>query len=304
MSKRILYASGGIILAVVLIASSSSDDQDQERGQVGGRVSIATLPPPATTSIQESMPVSVINNFSTKTDAMPVSLPPTPQQTYFTVIKVIDGDTLSVDMDGTKETIRLLGINTPESVDPRKPVECFGKEASAMASELLSGKRIRIEKDLTQGDRDKYGRLLAYVYREDGLFFNKKMIEGGYAYEYTYNLPYRYQAEFKEAQRMAEEWKRGLWAPGVCETVQTSSPASSRPTDTGVPDPTSPAVTTPILPLVPSGGHICTHNAYNCKDFSTHAEAQAVFEECGGITNDIHGLDGGDNDGIACEGLP
>lgn len=108
-------------------------------------------------------------------------------------------------MDGTRETIRLIGIDTPETVDPRKPVQCFGGEASNKAKELLSGKKVRIEKDSTQGDRDKYGRLLTYIYREDGLFFNKYMIEQGYAYEYTYDTPYKYQAEFKEAEKYARE---------------------------------------------------------------------------------------------------
>ncbi|MEK7101136.1 MAG: thermonuclease family protein [Patescibacteria group bacterium] len=137
--------------------------------------------------------------------------------TLYSVVKVVDGDTVHIDMDGKKETVRLIGMNTPETVDPRRPVECFGKEASAKAKELLDGQQVRIETEVSQGERDKYGRLLGYVIREDGLLFNKYMIEEGYAYEYTYRLPYKYQAEFKAAQKEAEAAGRGLWAPGVCE---------------------------------------------------------------------------------------
>ena len=138
------------------------------------------------------------------------------KETFFPVTKVVDGDTLAIDMNGAIETIRLIGINTPETVDPRKKVECFGIEASNKAKELLTGKYVRIEMDPTQGERDKYKRLLAYVYLEGGLFFNEYMIKEGYAYEYTYNTPYRYQTEFKKAQATAKASLRGLWAQGVC----------------------------------------------------------------------------------------
>lgn len=136
--------------------------------------------------------------------------------TLYTVTKVVDGDTIHIDMNGKSETVRLIGINTPETVDPRRPVECFGKQASAQAHTLLDGKRVQIETEASQGERDKYGRLLGYVFREDGLFFNNYMVEEGYAYEYTYRLPYKYQTQFKAAQKEAEANGKGLWAPGVC----------------------------------------------------------------------------------------
>ncbi len=136
--------------------------------------------------------------------------------TLYAVTKVVDGDTIHIDINGKSETVRLIGINTPETVDPRRPVQCFGKEASNKAKELLEGKQVRIETEASQGERDKYGRLLGYVFREDGLFFNSYMVEEGYAYEYTYNLPYKYQTQFKAAQKTAQENGKGLWAPGVC----------------------------------------------------------------------------------------
>ncbi len=133
-------------------------------------------------------------------------------QILYEVVKVIDGDTIDVDIGGQTKRIRLIGINTPETVDPRKLVECFGREASEKAKSILSGKRVVLESDPSQDERDKYGRLLRYVFLEDGTNFNFLMIRYGYAYEYTYDLPYRYQAEFKQAQKEAEENKAGLWA--------------------------------------------------------------------------------------------
>ena len=212
------------------------------------------------------------------------------KETFYSVIKVVDGDTLSIDIDGQKETLRLIGIDTPETVHPSKPVECFGKEASAKAKEILTGQSIRIEKDTTQGDLDKYGRLLVYVFLKDGTNFNKMMIEQGFAYEYTYNLPYKYQQEFKLAEQTAREQKIGLWADNVCgepqeDTVPTLEDIFNSQT-----------IETPVKSN-------CGSNVYNCTDFKTHNEAQATYDYCGGVNNDIHRLDN-DKDGEACESLP
>jgi micrococcal nuclease len=95
-------------------------------------------------------------------------------------------------------------------------VECFGKEASDFLKNLLTGKEVKLESDPSQADRDKYSRLLRYVYLDDGTFVNKKIVEDGFGYEYTYNLPYKFQKEFKEAQKQAEVGKMGLWADGIC----------------------------------------------------------------------------------------
>ena len=218
------------------------------------------------------------------------SLLPLVDQKFYDVIKVIDGDTLSIDLDGKNTTLRLIGINTPETVDPRRAVECFGREASDKAKELLSGKRARIEADSTQGTYDKYNRLLVYVYLEDGLFFNKYMIEEGYAYEYTYSAPYKYQSEFKEAERRAKEAEKGFWAPGACDIIKREVPALTEEQLAEIKD-------------IDTSQYTCFTNRYNCGDFATHAEAQAVYYKCGGVNNDIHRLDR-DADGFACEGLP
>lgn len=134
----------------------------------------------------------------------------------FSVVKIVDGDTLVINISDKDETVRLIGLDTPEVVDPRKPVECFGKEASRRAQELMENKKVRMESDVSQGDIDKYGRLLRYIYLEDGTLVNKKLIEEGFGFEYTYQIPYKYQAEFKEAQEMARKNKVGLWADNAC----------------------------------------------------------------------------------------
>jgi len=136
--------------------------------------------------------------------------------TYYKVTKVIDGDTIHIDMNGADEKVRLIGINTPETVDPRVPVQCFGKEAGERMKELADGKIVRLEYDETQNTRDIYSRLLAYVYLEDGEMLNRKMLAEGYAYEYTYMLPYKYQKEFRDLQSFAKSTSRGLWAPDTC----------------------------------------------------------------------------------------
>ncbi|MCX6734318.1 MAG: thermonuclease family protein [Candidatus Peregrinibacteria bacterium] len=146
------------------------------------------------------------------------------------VISVTDGDTIKVDINGKTETLRLIGIDTPETLDPRKPVQCFGKEASKKAKEILTDKSVRLEADNTQGERDKYNRLLRYVFLEDGTFYNKYMIEEGYAHEYTYQSnPYKYQTDFKAAEKNAREKLKGLWSSDTCngDTTKPADPQAA-----------------------------------------------------------------------------
>lgn len=137
-------------------------------------------------------------------------------QGSYQVVNVVDGDTVDVIIDGRTERIRLIGVDTPETVDPRRTVECFGVEASQKAKSMLSGVRVNLESDPTQDNRDRYSRLLRYVYLQDGTSFNKYMITEGYAHEYTYNTPYKYQAEFIAAEQSAKDNGRGLWSPSSC----------------------------------------------------------------------------------------
>lgn len=134
------------------------------------------------------------------------------------VSKVVDGDTVEASLNNKKEIIRLIGIDAPETVYPKMPAQCFGQEASNKAREILSGKTIILESDPTQGDRDEYGRLLRYVFLQDGTNFNKFMISEGYAHEYTFKGSfYKYQSEFKDTGVKAQENKKGLWADGICD---------------------------------------------------------------------------------------
>lgn len=212
-------------------------------------------------------------------------------QTFYKVIKVVDGDTLAVEINGQSETLRLIGIDTPETVDPRKPVQCFGIEASNKAKELLNGKMVSLEADDTQDERDKYNRLLRYVFLKDGTNFNKMMIEQGYAFEYTYKIPYKYQTEFQQAEKEVRENKKGLWADDTCANNVSAIESKTEP------EPEQPA--SPIITNCD-----CASNKYNCTDFKTHDEAQALYNCCiQKIGSDIHRLDA-NKDGDACESLP
>ncbi len=179
---------------------------------------------PAKQEVKNAQEVKSVTSAQTPTTS------PNSQYKYYAVSSVVDGDTIKINKDGAIITLRLIGLDTPETLDPRKPVQCFGKEASNKAKELLSGKKVRIESDSTQGTLDKYGRTLAYVYREDGLFYNKYMIEQGYAHEYTYNSPYKYQSEFKTAQKYAQANLLGLWSTNTCNGNTTTSAVTATST--------------------------------------------------------------------------
>lgn len=145
----------------------------------------------------------------------------------YSVLRVVDGDTIVVTKDNKEEKVRLIGVDTPETVDPRKDVQCFGKESSDYLTKLLTNKKIAMEADTTQDNLDKYGRSLRYIYLEDKTLVNKAIIEQGYGFEYTYNVPYKYQTEFKDAQKYAETNKLGLWADNMCNIVTNTTHPST-----------------------------------------------------------------------------
>ncbi|MBI4262630.1 thermonuclease family protein [Candidatus Uhrbacteria bacterium] len=128
-----------------------------------------------------------------------------PKKTGTLVVRVIDGDTIEIE-GGTR--VRYIGVNTPESVDPRKKVQCFGKEAAAQNKELVEGKRVRLEADVE--DKDRYGRLLRYVWLGDTMV-NERIVQDGYAQLMTIAPNVKYVERFKAAQTKAREQKRGLW---------------------------------------------------------------------------------------------
>lgn len=124
---------------------------------------------------------------------------------YRQCIRVVDGDTIVLD---SNERVRLIGVDTPETVHPSKPVEFFGKEASAFTKRTVEGKKVRLEYDWQR--KDKYGRTLAYVYLSDGTFLNAEIIKQGYGHAYT-KFPFKYLETFRKYEREAREQGRGLW---------------------------------------------------------------------------------------------
>jgi len=284
ISKKRIGVIGGvfglILLVIVSTGGENNDNQTPKETSPQMQISLSqsvenTLTP---SSSEENIKNEDTNNLDLEQNEQPTETVEK-QKVLFKVIKVIDGDTIKLE---NGEVVRYIGIDTPETVHPSKPVQCFGREASNKNKELVEGKLVRLEKDIT--DRDKYGRLLRYVWVGE-LFVNDYLVRQGYAYVYTYPPDVKYSKQFVQAQRKARENNRGLWA--VCLDQKAVEKKPSLPTE----------------PTLPKGEIICSHNVYNCSDFSTQAEAQSVFEYCGGVTNDIHRLDA-DKDGLACESLP
>ncbi len=158
---------------------------------------------------------SVIGNGKKKSASWALTVPIDPHMLY-PVAEVVDGDTLKIHIAGHDITTRLLGVNTPEVIDPRKPVECFGTEASEESKKLLTGKNVFVAINKNYERTDKFGRLLAYVW-VDTLFVNNYLIREGYGREYTFNVknPYQYQKIFKEDELTARKSGKGLW--GSCK---------------------------------------------------------------------------------------
>ena len=142
------------------------------------------------------------------------------------VTRVIDGDTIEVRVDsvvggpgaglarpGQRADVRLIGIDTPETVRPGTPIECFGREASSAATALLEGRRVRLVDDVE--DVDRYDRLLRYVYIGDEMA-NARLVANGYASAYTYPPNVRHADLFVSLQGDARREERGLWSPDTC----------------------------------------------------------------------------------------
>lgn len=141
--------------------------------------------------------------------------PPAQLDGPYPVTRVVDGDTLRISRRGAEEKIRLIGVDTPELHDPRKPVQCYAQQASDY-TKSLQGQQIYLETDPSQDSVDRYGRTLAYVWTAGRQLVNYELVAAGYAHEYTYNTPYRYQAQFKAAQQHARTTEAGLWSPANC----------------------------------------------------------------------------------------
>lgn len=154
-----------------------------------------------------------------KDEQSPSTSPIPSDKTQVKVTRVIDGDTIEIE-GGQK--LRYIGIDTPETVDPRTMPQCFGREASSKNKQLVEGKYVQLEKDVSE--TDKYGRLLRYIYL-DGIFVNEVLVYEGYAISSTYPPDVKYQEKLKQAEMQAREQNRGLW--GACNGNQSNSSISS-----------------------------------------------------------------------------
>lgn len=203
--------------------------------------------------------------------------------------RVIDGDTIR--LDGGR-VVRYIGIDTPETADPRKSVQCYAKEASAKNRELVEGKMVRLEKDVSE--TDKYGRLLRYVYLGD-IMVNEVLVKEGYAHVSSFPPDNKFQEKFRLAEQKAREESIGLWG----EVCDVSAPTIVLIPSTHFPSNTVQSVTNNDQPvnhaLQPqqSGSYVC-----NCKKTCSQmscAEAQYQLSVCGCTARDA------DKDGIACD---
>jgi micrococcal nuclease len=156
---------------------------------------------------------SVPGTGSSPAVAVPAAVPEGAAQA--TVERVVDGDTVIVVLadGGARERVRLIGVDTPETVQPDAPVDCFGPEASAFTTTSLpAGSVVWLEADASQGDADRYDRLLRYVWTPAGVMLNHDLVAQGYGREDTYDDPYRYRDAFVAAEATAEGSGVGLWS--------------------------------------------------------------------------------------------
>ena len=217
------------------------------------------------------------------THRSPTSVVGLPDGDDATVTRVVDGDTISVELGGHELKVRLIGIDTPETKDPRKAVQCFGREASARTAELLPvGTGVRLAYDAERTDR--YGRTLAYVYRKDrartGSFVNADLVRDGYASAYTSPPNVAHVDEFVALQREARDSRRGLW--GACP-VDPAAPTTPTIPAGGACDPAYPDACIPPPPP-----------DLDCSDISARG-----FRV---LAPDPHHFDS-NGDGLGCEGF-
>ena len=152
---------------------------------------------------------SLLGLTASQTDALEDLFLSKPPAGMYRVVEISDGDTIVVDMNGTDETIRFIGVDTPETHHPNKPVQCFGKAASQYTASRIN-KFVRLEADPESDNRDRYSRLLRYVYSDQELL-NLALITDGYGFAYR-SFPHSKQPAFIEAEEQARANQVGLWS--------------------------------------------------------------------------------------------
>jgi len=143
------------------------------------------------------------------------------QPGLYQVVHFVDGDTIKVDMNGKTETLRFIGVDTPETHKPNTPVQCYGPAAASYTKTIISraGNKVRLASDPHSTNRDRYNRLLRYVYLPDGTLVNESLIQNGYGFYYPY-FPFTKSAQFKKDQTAAQTAFKGLW--GNCHPTANS----------------------------------------------------------------------------------
>lgn len=137
----------------------------------------------------------------------------------YSINHFIDGDTISVNMDGKAESVRLIGVDTPETHKPNTPVQCYGEAAAGYTKSLIGSGKVRLEADSQSDNRDRYNRLLRYVYLPDGRLVDELLIQNGYGFAYV-QFPFSKSSAFSADQATAQAAHRGLWT--ACKPYQES----------------------------------------------------------------------------------
>lgn len=279
------YGLAIVLFFMVMVATPSTEDPKPE--------------PVAQEQVDKNEPQAVKPNEGAESEVFLAgqTAPNNPELALAKVIRVIDGDTIEVDVGGGEiKKVRYIGMNAPET----EPKECYSTEATNKNKELVEGGIVGLEKDVSETDR--YDRLLRYVYMGD-MFVNQALVVEGFAHAQAYPPDTKYQDQLTAAANTAKTEKRGLWTACV---KTTPTPALLTPKPTTAPQ----TQTAPVQSTAPANtsGYSCTGPDLDCKDFKTHAEAQAFFDGCGwSKDNDPMRLDGryaGQGDGVACESLP
>ncbi len=273
-----LLAAGAVIVLVVAACG-------------GTAANAASATEPTSTARPTSAVVVSPTPTIAPTDSPTLAPSPTaaPEFLAGTVVEVVDGDTIHVQLPSGVEKVRIIGIDTPETVDPNRPASCFGPEATAFAKETLAGKPVTLELDPTQDRRDRFDRLLAHVHVGDALYA-AEAIAGGYGIHYVYEVPSIHAAELAAAEASAKAANLGIWA--ACEG-RVDLPLSAVPEPTPLPvvaasEPPAGSKCHPsYTPCVPNAGH-----DLDCKDIGFKVTI---------IGPDEYRLDGSDHDGLGCE---
>jgi len=238
-------------------------------------------------------------------------VPTQPSKTKYKVVSITDGDTVRISIDGVEEKVRLVGIDSPESKDPNEPKGCYADEATVKLKELILNKEVYIRYDGEQGSRDRYDRLLLYIWLPDDdgdIFINNYLVQEGYAFAYR-KIDSDYLDQFIESENSAKVNKKGLWGDAcACTKNEEVSRVCTDCNEAEVTYKNWDCTTSKSISQDTNCANLCTSPqteptiqiwncdcSKTCSEMSTCDEAQYQLNTCGCSARD------GDNDGIACD---